>query len=74
MQRRASSEFAVQCDDLSVARGGTRVVEGVTLRLAAGRALAIMGPTGAGKSSLAALLAGADEGASWCGGGCCSTN
>ncbi|WP_314430001.1 ATP-binding cassette domain-containing protein [Microbacterium lacticum] len=61
MQRRASSEYAVQCDDLSVARGGTRVVEGMTLRLAAGRALAIMGPTGAGKSSLAALLAGADE-------------
>ena len=61
MQRRAPSEYAVQCDDLSLARGGVRVVEGITLRLSAGNALAVMGPTGAGKSTLAALLAGADE-------------
>ena len=43
MQRRAPSEYAVQCDDLSLARGGVRVVEGITLRLSAGRALAVMG-------------------------------
>lgn len=61
MQRRVPSDFAIECDDLSVARGGARVVEGITLRLAPGRALAVMGATGAGKSSLAALLAGADE-------------
>jgi len=53
---------AVRCDDLSVSRGGVRVVDGVTVRLDAGRALALMGPTGAGKSTLAALLAGAESG------------
>lgn len=61
MQRRIRSELAVSCDDLSVARGGTRVAEGIGFDLAPGRALALMGPTGAGKSSLAALLAGADD-------------
>ena len=61
MQRRPSRDLAIECDDLSVARSGIRVAEGITFRLAAGAALAIMGPTGAGKSSLAALLAGADE-------------
>ena len=60
MQPSGSSEFAVRCDDLSIARGGARVAEGITVRLAPGHALAVMGPTGAGKSSLAALLGGAD--------------
>ncbi len=61
MQRRRPSDLAVHCDDLSIARGGVRVAEGITLRLAPGGAVAIMGPTGAGKSSLAAVLAGVDE-------------
>ena len=61
MQRRSPNDLAVHCDDLSVARGGVRVVEGVTLRLEPARSLALMGPTGAGKSSLAAVLAGADD-------------
>lgn len=61
MQRRAPSEFAIECDDLSVARGGTRVAEGITVHLGRGRSLAVMGPTGAGKSSLVALLAGAAD-------------
>jgi len=61
MQRRPPTDLALRCDDLSVARGGVRVAEGVTLGLAAGRTLAIMGPTGAGKSSLAAVLAGAAD-------------
>lgn len=54
----ASSPPAVDCDDLSVARGATRVVEGITFRLEAGRALALMGPTGSGKSTLAEVLSG----------------
>lgn len=61
MARRAESEYVVRCDDLSVARGGTRVAEGVSLRLRPGTTLALMGPTGGGKSSVAALLAGANE-------------
>ncbi len=55
MQRRSPNDLAVHCDDLSVARGGVRVVEGVTLRLEPARSLALMGPTGAGKSSLAVV-------------------
>ena len=37
------------------------MVDGVSTTLAHGSALAVLGPTGAGKSSLAAVLAGADE-------------
>lgn len=61
MARRPPSELALLCEDLTVARGGVRVAEGITVQLAPGHALAVMGPTGAGKSSVAALLAGADE-------------
>lgn len=60
MPRRPESNLAVQCDDLSIARGDVRVVDGVTFRVAPGQALAVMGATGAGKSSLVALLAGAE--------------
>lgn len=59
--RRPPSDLAVRCDDLTVARGGLRVAEGVTLQLPRGGALAVMGPTGAGKSSFVALLAGAGD-------------
>lgn len=60
MQRRADPDLVVEARDLSVAHAGTRVAEGIGVRLAAGKALAIMGPTGAGKSSVAAILAGAE--------------
>lgn len=56
-----ASPVAVRCDDLSVSRGGARVVDGVSFRLESGAALAVMGATGSGKSTLAALLAGADD-------------
>lgn len=55
---------AIDCVDLSVAwtsPARTRVVEGVDLRLDRGGAVAVMGPTGAGKSSLLALLSGRAE-------------
>ncbi|ODT41526.1 MAG: ABC transporter ATP-binding protein [Microbacterium sp. SCN 70-200] len=61
MQLRSADDAAVTSDDLSVARGGSRVAEGISFRLAPGGALAIMGPTGAGKSSLVGVLAGADD-------------
>lgn len=61
MPRRSATEFDVLCDDLSIARGGVRVVEGVSFRLSPGRALAVMGETGSGKSTLAALLAGGES-------------
>lgn len=53
-------DAGVVCDDLSIERvsAGLRVVDGVSLRVDAGGALAVMGATGSGKSSLAAALAG----------------
>lgn len=67
MARRRDAEVAIACSDLSIARTSTRggeqarVVDGVDATLPHGGALAVLGPTGAGKSSLAAVLAGADE-------------
>lgn len=66
MPRRRDSDVAIQCSDLSIARAGRggsseRVVDGVSFVVERGATLAVMGPTGAGKSSLAAVLAGADE-------------
>lgn len=63
MVRRSSTDVAIRMTDLSVARGNDvgRVVDGVTVDLPIGGALAIMGPTGSGKSSLAGVLAGADD-------------
>lgn len=49
---------AIRATDLSLTRGGVRVVDGATFTLARGGALAVMGPTGSGKSSLAAILSG----------------
>jgi peptide/nickel transport system ATP-binding protein len=58
MPRSLDTAVAVRADDLSLARSGVRVIDGVTLTLAAGHTLVVMGPTGSGKSSLASLLAG----------------
>lgn len=63
---RRDADVAIRASDLSVARasrGGpdVRVVDGVTFDLARAGTLAVMGPTGSGRSSLLAVLAGADE-------------
>ncbi len=65
---RADDDAVIRCTDLSLSRSAVRgaaphrVVDGVSFTLRPGRALAVMGPAGAGKSSLAASLAGTDGG------------
>lgn len=58
------ADVAIRCTDLSIAwtgaghSGAPRVVEGVALTLRRASTLAVIGPTGSGKSSLLALLSG----------------
>lgn len=67
--RSSEADTAVRANDLSVARGGVRVVEGVSFALPRRAAIALMGPTGSGKSTLASFLAGrTDDGLSAVGG------
>lgn len=65
MTRRIDADVAIRCSDLSIARAGrgpsVRVVDGVSFTLPLARTLTVMGPTGSGKSSLAAVLAGASD-------------
>lgn len=49
----------VEVDELTVSYGEARALFGVSFRLDAGHALAVLGANGAGKSSLAAAVAGA---------------
>ncbi len=55
-----AADLSVDCSDLSVAErdGRRRVLEGLTFRIPRGGVLTVSGPSGSGKSVLAALLAG----------------
>lgn len=62
MGRTADVDTAIRCADVSISRsGGARVIDGVSFVLSQASTLAVMGPTGAGKSSLVAALAGSTE-------------
>ena len=50
------NEGVLQLEDVSVVRGGTRVLRGVTATFLEGRCTAVAGPSGAGKSTLLRLL------------------
>src|SRR5207237_2720203 len=48
----------LRVDGLTVAFGGVRAVDGVTLRVGEGESVAIIGPNGAGKSTLFQMVDG----------------
>lgn len=65
MPRRRAADVAIRAIDLSLARSSrngvdARVVDGASFVVPHAGTLAVMGPTGAGKSSLAEVLAGSD--------------
>ncbi|NRA29895.1 MAG: heme ABC exporter ATP-binding protein CcmA [Parvularculaceae bacterium] len=51
-------EMGLQCEDVTVQRGGRDVLSSVTLSLAAGEALQLRGGNGSGKTSLLRAVAG----------------
>ncbi|MGN8551835.1 UNVERIFIED_CONTAM: ATP-binding cassette domain-containing protein [Microbacterium sp. SLM126] len=66
MTRRREADVAIRSSDLSIARAGRggpaqRVVDGVSFTLPHAGTLAVMGPTGSGKSSLVSVLAGSTD-------------
>ena len=52
----AEGPGAIEVEELELAYGDRKVLDGVSLRVPAGGSLAVLGPTGSGKSTLAALL------------------
>ncbi|MEQ8876965.1 MAG: heme ABC exporter ATP-binding protein CcmA [Phycisphaerales bacterium] len=50
--------MSLEVNDLSIARGGVRVLGGVSFTLAPGRALVLRGPNGIGKTTLLRTVAG----------------
>ncbi|MBN1439517.1 MAG: ABC transporter ATP-binding protein [Anaerolineales bacterium] len=55
----AEKKNAIEAENVVKAFGGTRAVDGVTLRVAAGEIYGLVGPDGAGKTTLMRLLCGA---------------
>ena len=54
----ASTKMTLAAENLVLALGGNRVLDGVSAVFARGRVTAVLGPNGAGKSSLLGCLAG----------------
>ena len=52
------TDWVLEAEDLRMSFGPTRAVDGVTLRVAAGQAYGLVGPDGAGKTTVMRLLVG----------------
>lgn len=65
MSSRPESSHAIDCSDLVIDRIGhsapTRAIDGVSFSLAPGGLICVAGPTGSGKSTLVAALAGSTD-------------
>lgn len=57
-RRCRSSRMELRVEDLTVARGGVPVLEGLTFALRSGEVLVLRGPNGSGKTTLLRTLAG----------------
>jgi ABC-2 type transport system ATP-binding protein len=71
----AELDWALEARELSKWYGERRVLRDVSVQLAAGEGMALLGPNGSGKTTLLCLLAGvlrADHGSALCGGVCTS--
>ena len=55
---RVPSVPSIAVDELRVVRGGTVALEGVSLRVSAGRVTGLLGPSGSGKSTLLRAIVG----------------
>ncbi len=55
-RRQADAPALFEADDISIAFGGIKAVDGVTFDVAAGEIFAIVGPNGAGKSTIFNLI------------------
>ncbi len=54
-------DAAVELVDVSVVRGGYRAVDGVSLRVATGTVVGLLGPSGSGKSTLIRAVVGVQQ-------------
>ncbi|WP_066550033.1 MULTISPECIES: ABC transporter ATP-binding protein [unclassified Sphingomonas] len=60
-----TTDIAIRARNVTLSLGGgeaaTRILKGIDLEVAAGESLAILGPSGSGKSSLMAILSGLER-------------
>ena len=64
MPASSADPIAISAQNVTLALGAVEILRGVTLDVAEGESVAILGPSGSGKSSLMAILAGLEQASS----------